>query len=213
MTYLKLNREYREGEQAGGDSMLTDRFRRALMYALEAHAGQTRKGKNAPYAGHLLGVTALVLENGGDEDQALAALLHDAAEDAGSRARLADIRESFGPRVAGIVEACTDAWQTPKPPWHERKRAYLDELREIDADALFVSLADKLYNTRTILLDQQAVGEHVWDRFSAPPEDVIRYYRELAKVYRERIPGPMADELHRTVQRIRKRRKRATEKK
>ena len=123
MTYLKLNREYREGEQAGGDSMLTDRFRRALMYALETHAGQTRKGKNAPYAGHLLGVTALVLENGGDEDQALAALLHDAAEDAGSRARLADIRESFGPRVAGIVAACTDAWQTPKPPWHERKRA------------------------------------------------------------------------------------------
>ena len=182
------------------------RFERALRYALEAHRGQTRKGKPAPMAAHLLGVAALVLENGGDEDQAIAALLHDAAEDAGGRERLADIRTRFGDRVAAIVSDCTDAFERSKAPWIERKRRYVEHLAEAREDALLVSLADKLYNVRAILLDQGAVGEEVWDRFSAKAEETLGYYEELAAVFARRRPGPLADELGRTVRRIRKRR-------
>jgi (p)ppGpp synthase/HD superfamily hydrolase len=186
----------------------TPRFERALRYALHAHRGQTRKGKAAPVAAHLLGAAALVLENGGDEDQAIAALLHDAAEDAGGRERLADIRDRFGDRVAGIVEDCTDAWERPKPPWLERKRRYVRHLGEAREEALLVSLADKLYNVRAILLDQQAVGERVWERFSASPEETLAYYADLAEVFRRRSPGPLSDELACLVRRIRRRRRR-----
>jgi len=184
------------------------RFARALRYALEAHRGQARKGKPAPMAAHLLGVAALVLENGGDEDQAIAALLHDAAEDAGGLERLAGIRARFGDRVAAIVSDCTDAFEHPKPPWIERKRRYVEHLAEAREDALLVSLADKLYNVRAILLDQGAVGEEVWDRFSAKAEETLGYYEELAAVFARRTPGPLADELTRTVRRIRARRRR-----
>lgn len=189
----------------------TPRFERALRYALDAHRGQSRKGKEAPVAAHLLGVAALVLENGGDEDQAIAALLHDAAEDAGDRERLADIRDRFGNRVAGIVEDCTDAWGRPKPPWLERKRRYVEHLGDAREEALLVSLADKLYNVRTVLLDQAAVGERVWERFAATPEETLDYYADLARVFRRRSPGPLADELARTARRIRKRRLRNLE--
>lgn len=185
------------------------RFETALRYALEAHRGQTRKGSDAPMAAHLLGVAALVLENDGDEDQAIAALLHDAVEDAGGRERLADIRTRFGDRVAAIVSDCTDAFTSPKPPWIERKRRYVEHLAEAREDALLVSLADKLHNVRAILRDQAAVGEAVWDRFSSPAEETLAYYEDLAEVFARRRPGPLADELARTVRRIRARRRRA----
>ena len=122
--------------------MLTQRFDDALAYAAEVHRGDVRKGSGTPYLAHLLSVAALVIENGGDEDQAIAALLHDAPEDAGGRERLEDIRRRFGDRVAGIVEACTDTFDDPKPPWRERKEAFLERLTGAPADALPVVAAD-----------------------------------------------------------------------
>lgn len=186
--------------ELGGD------FRRALDYAFDAHAGQTRKGSDIPYVAHLLGVAALVLEAGGDETEAIAALLHDVAEDQGGEERLADVRERFGGRVAEIVRACSDTLVRPKPPWHERKPAYVEHLRETDdRSVLLVSAADKLHNARAVLADLQAQGPAVWDRFSAPVDDQLWYYRTLADAYLERLPGPLAEELDRVVGEIQRR--------
>src|SRR5580704_12529855 len=129
-----------------GNRPLGKRFDRALLYATDAHAAQSRKGTSRPYIAHLLGVAAIVLTHGGDEDEAIAALLHDAVEDQGGKPRLRDIRRKFGARVAGIVEGCTDADTEPKPPWLERKKKYLEHLRHADASVRLVSAADKVYN-------------------------------------------------------------------
>jgi (p)ppGpp synthase/HD superfamily hydrolase len=173
-----------------------ERFGEALLYALEAHEGQQRKGTETPYIGHVLGVCALVLEDGGGEDEAIAGLLHDAAEDAGGRARLEEIEERFGPGVAAIVEACSDTLETPKPPWRERKEAYVAAAEHHPPEVLRVSLADKLYNVRTIVRDYRQLGETLWSRFSAYREDVFWYYGSLLAVYRRRLPeSPMVAEL------------------
>jgi (p)ppGpp synthase/HD superfamily hydrolase len=173
-----------------------DRFGAALLYALQAHDGQTRKGTQTPYVGHVLGVCALVLEDGGDEDEAIAALLHDAGEDAGGRSRIEDIRVRFGSRVAGLVEACSDTLETPKPPWRERKEAYVAAAEHHELDALRVSLADKLYNMRVIARDYRRLGEDLWSRFNAGRDDVLWYYRSLLGVFRRRLPdSPMVREL------------------
>lgn len=168
---------------------------RALAFALEAHGEQVRKGTDVPYVSHLLAVAGLVLEDGGGEEDAVAALLHDAVEDAGGRTTLARIRAGFGERVAAIVEACSDADVQPKPPWRGRKEAYLARLEHADEAVLRVSLADKLHNARSILADRRLVGEAVWDRFNAPRSDQLWYYGALVDVFARRRPGRHADEL------------------
>ena len=179
--------------------MFSERFFTAVRYAADAHAGQLRKGTTIPYFSHLMGVASIVIDAGGDEDEAIAALLHDAPEDAGGRERLADIRAKFGDRVARIVESCTDAWGTPKPPWHERKRAYLEHAKRLQPDELRVSAADKVHNAYAILRDLRTHGDSVWTRFKAPASDVLWYYEALVKSYREAGGGPLIDELARIV--------------
>jgi (p)ppGpp synthase/HD superfamily hydrolase len=181
---------------------LTERFDAAVRYAREVHEGQTRKSTNTPYIAHLLGVSSIVLDDGGSEDEAVAALLHDAAEDHGGRARLADIRSRFGDAVAKIVEDCTDSWETPKKPWAERKRAYAEHARTVPSSSLRVSVADKVHNTYAILRELRNEGESVWQRFNAAPDDVISYYQSLVRSYREAGGGKLVDELERIVRGI-----------
>ena len=181
---------------------LTGRFDDAVRYAREVHAGQTRKGSSAPYIAHLLGVASIVLDDGGSEDEGIAALLHDAAEDHGGRERLADIRARFGAAVARIVEDCTDSWETPKQPWADRKHAYAQHARTLPPSSLRVSVADKVHNTYAILRDLRDEGEAVWSRFSAGADDVMSYYQSLVRSYREAGGGKLVDELARIVRGI-----------
>jgi GTP pyrophosphokinase len=181
---------------------LTSRFDDALVYAHQVHREQTRKGSGAPYVGHLLGVASIVLEDGGTEDEAIAALLHDAAEDQGGRERLADIRSRFGDRVAKIVEDCTDSWAQPKEPWLERKQAYIQHARHLSGPSLRVSAADKVHNSYAILRDLRNIGERAWDRFHATADDVLAYYESLVRAYREAGGGRIVDELDRIVRGI-----------
>jgi GTP pyrophosphokinase len=181
---------------------LTSRFDDALAYAHQVHREQTRKGSGTPYVGHLLGVASIVLEDGGTEDEAIAALLHDAAEDQGGRERLADIRSRFGDTVAGIVEDCTDSWAQPKEPWLERKQAYIQHARRLSGPSLRVSAADKVHNSYAILRDLRNSGERAWDRFQATADDVLAYYESLVRAYREAGGGRIVDELDRIVRGI-----------
>ena len=171
-------------------TQLTERFDEALVYARRLHAGQQRKGTEIPYVSHLLGVASLVLEAGGDEDEAIAALLHDAVEDQGGEPTLGEIRQRFGPRVADIVAGCTDAWEEPKPPWRERKEAYIEHLEEASPSVLLVSCADKLHNVRSIIADHLEIGDAVWERFSADPDDIIWYYQTLADRFEDLASDP-----------------------
>lgn len=187
-------------------TVLTERFDRALLYATHIHGGQVRKGTTTPYVAHLLAVAATVLEYGGDEDVAIAALLHDSAEDQGGKARLEDVRNRFGERVAHIVEACSDSLANTaagerKAHWQERKESYIAHLKEADRDILSVSLADKIHNARAILRDlrKPEVGENIWSRFSQPKERTLWYYGTLADTFREVLPGQLADELREIV--------------
>jgi (p)ppGpp synthase/HD superfamily hydrolase len=181
---------------------LTGRFDAAFAYAHEAHASHQRKGSGAPYIGHLMGVASIVIDDGGDEDEAIAALLHDAAEDSGGRARLDDIRLRFGDAVARIVEDCTDAWTQPKAPWMDRKRQYVAHARALPPSSLRVSAADKVHNAYAILRDLRNTGEDVWQRFNATPDDVVWYYQSLVRAYREAGGGRLVDELDRIVRAI-----------
>jgi GTP pyrophosphokinase len=181
---------------------LTSRFDDAFRYAHEAHAGQVRKGSGAPYLGHLMGVASIVLDAGGDEDEAIGALLHDAAEDQGGRARLEDIRSRFGEAVARIVEDCTDSWNEPKEPWLERKQAYIQHARTLAGPSLLVSAADKVHNAYAILRELRNSGERAWEPFSATPDDVLAYYESLVRAYREAGGGVLVDELDRIVRGI-----------
>jgi GTP pyrophosphokinase len=173
--------------------MLTARFEEALVLAVRLHAGQTRKGTDTPYISHLLGVTGIVLEHGASEDEAIAALLHDAAEDQGGGATLEKIRDRFGETVAEIVAECTDSWTIPRPPWQERKEAYIARLRGASASVRLVSAADKLHNARTILADYRALGESLWSRFNGGREGTLWYYRALVDVLRDTGPPPMVE--------------------
>ena len=181
------------------DAPLGSRFAEALQYAFELHAGQTRKGAGVPYFGHLLGVAALVIEDGGSEDEAIAALLHDAAEDQGGEETLRQIRARFGPEVARIVEQCSDSLEQPKPQWRPRKERYLRHLKHARPDVLRVSVADKLYNAQTILKDYRRLGDALWDRFNVGKDDQIWYYRALADVFVGKYPGFLSAELDLTV--------------
>ncbi len=152
-----------------------------------------------PYLGHLLAVASLVLESGGNEDQAIAALLHDAIEDQGDKVSLEEIRQRFGDAVAEIVDGCTDARSFPKAPWRERKEAYLAHLQEAPASERLVAAADKLHNAWTVLVDYRVQGESVWDRFNGGREGTLWYYRALVEAFQVSGPTPLADELERVV--------------
>src|SRR5580765_833679 len=158
---------------------LGPRFTKAFRFAYQKHKGQARKASRIPYITHLMGVASLVLEAGGDEDLAIAALLHDVVEDCGGRPMLNQVRRLFGKRVADIVDGCTDAYTIPKPPWRERKESYIRRLKKESADTRLVSAADKLNNIRSILSDYRAVGESVWSRFNGGRDGTIWYYRTL----------------------------------
>jgi hypothetical protein len=175
---------------------LTKRYDEAVALARVHHEDQLRKGSDIPYFAHLLSVSALVLEDEGTEDEAIAALLHDVVEDGGGPQALAEIGDQFGEHVAAIVDGCSDTDEDPKPPWQERKRDYIAHLREADESVLRVSLADKLHNSRAITEDLRRMGDELWNKFrpgSAPAQ--LWYYRSIADVMLERRPGPRADEL------------------
>jgi len=193
----------RSGDR-NSDLAEVSRISAALQFAAAVHAKQYRKGGSVPYLGHLLGVCSLVLENGGTEDQAIAALLHDAIEDqaeafGGADKLRAEIRARFGENVLRIVEGCTDADVIPKPPWKERKEKYITHLQHVGEDVLLVSAADKLYNARSIVADFQQHGAEVWDRFKGGKSGTLWYYRELVKAFKQRVNGWIFDELERVV--------------
>jgi len=176
---------------------LSQKFEGALVYASVVHAGQIRKATGIPYIAHLLGVASIAFEYGADENEAIGALLHDAAEDAGGAARIDDIRVRFGEKVATIVEGCTDTLETPKPPWRERK--------ETDASTRLVSAADKLFNVRSILRELRQRGDAVWARFSGGKKDRLWYYRALVIAFRQHGDhSDLIDELDRVVNEIEK---------
>jgi (p)ppGpp synthase/HD superfamily hydrolase len=173
---------------------LGPRLQRAFRYAAEKHAGQTRKQTAVPYLSHLMAVASLVLEAGGDEEMAIAALLHDVVEDCGGMPRLREIRKRFGERVARIVEGCTDSFGEPKAEWMQRKKDYLSEVTHADIDTRLVSAADKLHNVRTILADYRQDGEAIWSRFSGKKDGTLWYYRALSDEY-QRSPNRVTREL------------------
>lgn len=178
---------------------LGERFVDALGYATRVHSGQLRGSDDQPYVAHLLRVTGLVIQDGGSEDEAIAALLHDAVEDQGGLERLADIRKRYGNAVADVVDECTDTYGDPKPPWRRRKEAYIRSLDGASPGALLVSLADKLDNTRSMIRGYRIRGAEQWVSTGKTAEDVHWYYGTLAERFSRLRPGPLADELARTV--------------
>ena len=179
--------------------MNSPRFRHAFDYAATLHAADVRKGARVPYLSHLLEVCAIVLRYGGNEDAAIAAFLHDAAEDHGGKPRLVDIQRNFGKTVASIVEECTDSTTTPKQSWEIRKKRYVKHLPEASRGGLLVSAADKLSNVRAILADHYVIGDEVYKRFKRPKRRTLWYYNALSRAFTTHLPGDLAKELRRTV--------------
>jgi hypothetical protein len=170
--------------------LLTNRFTDAIDFALVAHCAQVRKGTRIPYLSHLLAVASLVIEHDGDEDAAIAAVLHDAPEDQGGYAMVEQIRARFGDEVAAIVVACTDTFESPKPEWPPRKTKYVEHLAaDASLGACLVSAADKLHNARAILHDLRASDDHAafWQRFSSPPKQSGWYYGRLQRALGGRL--------------------------
>jgi (p)ppGpp synthase/HD superfamily hydrolase len=178
---------------------LSERFQEALAYAARLHAGQLRKGTKIPYVAHLLSVASIALRHGAGEDEAIAALLHDAVEDQGGAATREEIRRRFGENVARIVDGCTDSDVTPKPPWRPRKEAYIARVRGASASVRLVSAADKLDNARALLADYRLVGDTLWKRFTGGKAGTLWYYRSLVQAFRENGSSPLIDELDRVV--------------
>ena len=187
--------------------MMTEKFEKALTFAVVLHRTQLRKGSEIPYIGHLLGVCSIALENGADEKEAIGALLHDSIEDQAGSFGGADtlrehIRANFGEKVLEIVEGCTDAEKIPKPPWRERKEWYVAHLTEASPSVLLVSASDKLHNARAILQDLRIHGDAVWSKFKGGKEGTLWYYRALVEAFKARGDLPLYDELERTVSEI-----------
>ena len=179
--------------------IFSKRFISALGYTASIHALQIRKRTERPYIGHLLGVTSIVIEYGGDEDMAIAALLHDAVEDQGGLPRLREIRKKFGKRVAHIVDGCTDAYTEPKAPWLDRKREYIARVAGEDQEVRLVSAADKLSNARETLHELRVHGDAVFERFAGKKIGTLWYYRELITAFRCAGSNPLVEELDRIV--------------
>ena len=182
-----------------GPLILSKKFDEALVYAVDLHRQQPRKGTGVPYVSHLLSVAALVLEHGGTEEQAIAALLHDAVEDQGGLPTAKAIRGRFGDVVADIVDGCTDTDITPKPPWRARKEAYVARVRREPAHVRLVSAADKLHNARTMVTDLRIHGPILWKRFNAGRDETLWYLGALVEAFREAGTAPIVEELARTV--------------
>lgn len=180
--------------------LLSARVSDALSFAVAAHGDQVRKGTTIPYVAHLLGVAAITLENGGDEDLAIAALLHDVVEDCD--VTVDQVRDRFGPRIGAVVADCSDSFDAEKAPWRERKEAYLASLDRKPADSLLVSLSDKTHNARSICDDLAAVGPSLWERFTAGREGSLWYYRSLADTFNRLLPGPGARRLDAAVRQM-----------
>ena len=183
---------------------LSPQFERALIYATRIHGAKLRKKTRIPYIAHILGVTAIALEYGANETEAIGALLHDAVEDCGGAKRLRDIERKFGKRVARIVEGCTDTDQTPKPPWQERKENYIAHLKRASASTRLVSAADKLHNARAILHNLRQEGDNLWSRFNGGKKGALWYYRSLVLAFREHGSNELIEELDRVVTEIEK---------
>jgi len=195
-------RRKKKPQRPGRAQKLGPRFLRAFLFAADKHAGQTRKASTIPYIAHLMGVASLVLEAGGDEDLAIAALLHDVVEDCGGKPMLREVRRRFGSRVAKVVDGCTDADTDPKPPWRERKESYIRHLRNADADTQLVSAADKLNNVRSILSDYREHGEFVWSRFHGGREGTLWYYRSLRDEFLRHKPNRIFRQLDLAVKEL-----------
>lgn len=193
------------GRARRAPARLGPRFERALAYAARLHRHQRRKGSDVPYVSHLLATAALALEHGGDEDEAIAALLHDAIEDQGGEATRRAIRRRFGARVAAIVDECSDADTVPKPPWRERKENYIAHLAAASPSARLVCACDKLHNARTILADLERHGEALWERFRGGREGTLWYYRAIADELLRAGGGPASTALERIVGEIEQR--------
>jgi (p)ppGpp synthase/HD superfamily hydrolase len=181
---------------------LTERFEQALLYANFLHRSQYRKDGRVPYIAHLLSVVALVLENGGDEDEAIAALLHDAIEDQGGKATREAIHQKFGERVTAIVDGCTETDTSPRPPWQVRKTAYLETLKKASPEVRRVSLADKLHNARSLLASLHKEGEIVWHRFNSGKEGVLWFYQSLNQIYQATGTDYLSEEFDRVMTEI-----------
>jgi (p)ppGpp synthase/HD superfamily hydrolase len=183
--------------------MELSRFEDALTFAVRLHSGQFRKGTDIPYIAHLLGVTSIAMEYGATETEAIAAVLHDAAEDQGGQTILDEIERRFGEDVAAIVRGCSDTLETPKPAWFKRKKEHIRELSGSSPSILLVSAADKLYNSRAILTDYRVVGDALWSRFKGKKRGTLWYYRALVEAYRQAGAHPLlVDELDRVVSEI-----------
>jgi (p)ppGpp synthase/HD superfamily hydrolase len=187
------------GEKGLGDegkkNTLSSQFESALVYAARLHQAQRRKVNGVPYVSHLLSVAALVLEDGGDEEEAIAALLHDAVEDQGGEATLQEIRRRFGDRVAEIVTGCTALPQLPGQNWREHKRQYLAQVRQASASVQRVVLADKLHNGRCLLANLRECGPRMWQVFSGSQADLVWFYQECVRLFESMRSGWMVEEL------------------
>jgi (p)ppGpp synthase/HD superfamily hydrolase len=191
-------------EKKKSKPLYSERFMKAFAIAARLHARQRRKGTNKPYIGHLMSVASIVIAHGGDEEMAIAALLHDAVEDAGGLKRLREIRKKFGKRVAEIVDGCTDTYGEPKPPWLERKESYIARVAGEPEDTRLVSAADKLSNARDILEDVRADGDAAFERFQGKKDGTLWYYRRLVEVFRAAGTNPLVEELDRVVRELEK---------
>ena len=181
---------------------LSPQFEKALTYATRIHGGQLRKKTRIPYIAHILGVAAIAMEYGANETEAIGALLHDAVEDCGGAKRLRDIERKFGKDVAKIVDGCTDTDQTPKPPWRDRKEAYVAHVRHAPMSTKLVSASDKLHNVRAILMDYRQEGEKLWSRFNAGKQGALWYYRALVSAFNGKRIQPLVQELDRTLTKL-----------
>jgi (p)ppGpp synthase/HD superfamily hydrolase len=185
---------------------LSTKFEQALHYAVLIHAGQQRKGTEIPYLAHLLGAASIALEYGADEEEAIGALLHDAGEDAGGRARIEDIRQRFGNAVAEIVDGCTDSETVPKPAWRKRKEDYIARLPAASGSVRLVSASDKLHNARAILRDYRQHGERLWSRFNGGKDGTLWYYRSVLGALKSGAAGrglaSLVEELERVLNEI-----------
>lgn len=171
----------------------------ALALAADAFRNVIRKGSGVPYLTHLLQVMVYVGEHGGDEDQLIAAVLHDYLEDV-EGATAEELRERFGDRVARLVEGMSDSVTHPKPPWKERKQRYLDALADKPAELKLICCADKLHNARSIRRDRAVVGEAIWDRFNASRDQTLWYYRSLVAALATGWSHPLLRELEAEVE-------------
>lgn len=181
------------------DPFYGPRVGEALRFAADAFATRARKGSGVPYLTHLLAVTTLVMEHGGDEEQICAAVLHDYLEDIPG-ATVEELEEAFGPRVARIVRALSDATNAgAKAPWKPRKLAYLAHLRDAPAEVKLVSAADKLHNARSIVDDHRRMGDEVFARFTAPREETLWYYREVVRALAHEFDHPLVEDVREAV--------------